>query len=220
VQSEAVEIELNSVFAPLKIIPACPLRTLQRFPDSTNGADSCAPKSTHSESPRTSANTPDPMTDLHISISVNFDVGCSPVNPVAANWARLNAGLGWPGVDKAAAARIREIITRAFEAVGTMDDLARDIREALGCSVAYAKLIADTEISQAQVGGNFEVWRSSGLVGATKWMATCPCPACAMNDGLIRKLGEFFPSGHIMPLAHPGCRCYLMAVDIGRKETR
>jgi HK97 family phage portal protein len=42
-----------------------------------------------------------------------------------------------------------------------------------------------------------------------------PCKAiCAENDGQIRKIGEPFPSGHILPQAHPNCACDVRGFDL------
>ena len=48
-----------------------------------------------------------------------------------------------------------------------------------------ATTIARTEVSQAQIGANFEAWKKSGFVKKAKWLAVGPdpCPICKANDG-------------------------------------
>jgi HK97 family phage portal protein len=54
--------------------------------------------------------------------------------------------------------------------------------------------------------------------GFTHVMGLCdadPCrQICADNGGQIRKLGEPFPSGHILPQAHPNCECSVKGFDL------
>jgi len=76
-----------------------------------------------------------------------------------------------------------------------------------------ATMIAKTETSMAQVHSNLEVWKKAGVT-KIKWLAhgSDPCPECEMNDGVVREIGQEFPSGDKYPLAHPSCYCYLQAV--------
>lgn len=47
-----------------------------------------------------------------------------------------------------------------------------------------------------------------------QWKTTrSSCPICSQNKGLIVKLGDPFPSGHILPTAHPNCDCEVIPVD-------
>lgn len=77
-----------------------------------------------------------------------------------------------------------------------------------------ASTIARTEISQALVGANLEAWKNTGLVSKIKWLTvgSDPCPTCKENHGKVRTIGEKFPSGDTMPLAHLNCYCILQAV--------
>jgi hypothetical protein len=110
--------------------------------------------------------------------------------------------------------RLRQIITNAFEEKTAKSELIDDIMGADIFSENRAAMIARTEISTAQVMGNFNTWKESGLVTKVKWLAVGPdpCPICEDNDGEIREIGQPFPSGEIMPLAHPNCYCILTAV--------
>lgn len=44
-----------------------------------------------------------------------------------------------------------------------------------------------------------------------RWMCgPNPCPICAENDTIMVELGDPFPSGHILPPAHPHCGCTIV----------
>jgi len=43
------------------------------------------------------------------------------------------------------------------------------------------------------------------------------CDLCIQNDGITVKLGDSFPSGHILPTAHPNCDCSVKQATIGEK---
>lgn len=110
--------------------------------------------------------------------------------------------------------RLREIIKNAFEEKTPFSELIGNIQDADIFSENRAAMIARTEISRAQVNANLDAWKATGLVSKVKWLAVGPdpCPICEDNDGVIRGIGEEFPSGDIMPLAHPNCYCILQAV--------
>ena len=110
--------------------------------------------------------------------------------------------------------RLREIIKNGFEEKTPFSEIIDDIRDADIFSDARAAMIARTEVSTAQVQSNYKVWQDSGVVKKVKWLAVGPdpCPICEDNDGQVRELGKPFPSGQIMPLAHPNCYCILAAV--------
>lgn len=94
-----------------------------------------------------------------------------------------------------------------------MSRLVEDIRTSDAFSDTRAKMIANTEVSTAQVESNFKVWQDAG-VAKVKWLALGqePCPLCIANNGQVRKIGEPFPSGLKKPLQHPNCECILTAV--------
>ena len=110
--------------------------------------------------------------------------------------------------------RLREIVKNAFEEKTPYSEVVDDIRNADIFSEDRASLIAGQEIKEAQVGANFDVWKKSGLIATSKWLALGPdpCPICLMNHGVVRELGEEFPSGKIRPTQHPRCYCILQAV--------
>jgi hypothetical protein len=111
--------------------------------------------------------------------------------------------------------RLREIVKNAFEEKTPFSEVIDDIRDADIFSESRAAMIARTEISNAQVGSNFTVWKQSGLVKSAKWLALGPdpCPICLANNNEVRPLGSRFTSGDEYPTAHPNCYCILQAVE-------
>jgi len=135
-------------------------------------------------------------------------------NLQAAEYASKHALEWWPEISEPVRTKIMEIIKNAFEEKGPFSEVVSRIQRTGAFSEARANLIATTEISQAQVGANLEACKKTGLVSKVKWLAggLDPCPVCKGNDGQIRRIGTKFPSGHEIPLAHPGCSCILSAV--------
>jgi hypothetical protein len=118
--------------------------------------------------------------------------------------------------------KIKRIVKESFEGETKIKDVAAKIQQALQddeagiFTDARAKTIANTEVANAQAGGNFEVWKRSGLVGTVKWTVSAdePCDICEANKDVEVEFEDEFPSGDIMPPAHPNCRCVLVAVKI------
>ena len=121
--------------------------------------------------------------------------------------------------------RIREIIADAFTEDTPIEQIARDIQAALEeestgmgiFSMARAELIATTEVSNAQAGGNYSVWRESGIVKKLEWVTAEDehvCEICEGNDGVVVDIGRPFPSGDLYPGAHPRCRCGIFVKEV------
>lgn len=121
--------------------------------------------------------------------------------------------------------RIREIVADSFSEETPIEEIKAAIQEALEeeavgngiFSEARAALIAQTEVSNAQAGGNFTVWRESGVVEKLKWLTSedeLVCTVCEGNDGVEVQLGHPFPSGDLYPGAHPRCRCVLIVTEV------
>ncbi len=122
--------------------------------------------------------------------------------------------------------RIREIVADSFTEDSPFEEIKTAIQEALAdeaegngiFSEARAELISRTEISNAQAGGNFIVWRDSGLVKKIRWTTSEDenvCGICDENDGVEVELGQPFPSGDLFPGAHPRCRCVILVTQVG-----
>jgi len=120
--------------------------------------------------------------------------------------------------------RIRDIVTEAFYGEISLEDVKNEIQVALAeeanedgiFSAERAELIAQTEISRAQSGGNYYVWMESGVVKKLKWLTsedTSVCEICDANDGQVVEIGFPFKSGDLYPGAHPRCRCVVVVAE-------
>jgi SPP1 gp7 family putative phage head morphogenesis protein len=114
--------------------------------------------------------------------------------------------------------KIREIVAESFTEDTPLDEVKDAIQEALEeeatgrgiFSEERAELIARTEVSNAQNGGNYSVWRESDVVATIRWITAedeLVCPTCEDNDNKVVRIGQPFPSGDLYPGAHPLCRC-------------
>ena len=103
---------------------------------------------------------------------------------------------------------IRQIVKDAFADETKMADLESSIRDAGAFSESRAAMIAKTEVKFAQVGGNAEAWKQSGLVKKLAWLMSAdheiPCD-CEDNEDEVVEFGEPFPSGDFYPPVHPRC---------------
>ena len=169
-------------------------------------------------------------TDAMIDMEIHDSAMLSSVNEIAVKYAEKRAaelvgmkyneeGVLIPNpnakwaISDTTRDRLREIVNNAFEEKTPYSEVVDDIRNADIFSDDRAALIAKTEVQNAQVRSNFDVWKKSGLVEEVKWLALGPepCPTCLGNNGLVRELGDEFPSGDIHPTAHPRCYCILQA---------
>ncbi|HKS95406.1 MAG TPA: phage minor head protein, partial [Terriglobia bacterium] len=113
--------------------------------------------------------------------------------------------------------RLREIVKNAFEQDTPISELIDNIADADSFSEQRAELIARTEVSMAQVKGNYEVWKQSGLVRKVKWLISADHDIedeCDSNGDEEVEFGQVFPSGDLTPPAHPRCMCVLVATEI------
>lgn len=121
--------------------------------------------------------------------------------------------------------RIRQIVSDAFAEETPLEQIQEAIQQALEeeadengiFSEARAEMIARTEVSHAQAGGNFSVWTESGIVKTIQWLTSEDekvCVVCEENDGQIVPIGKPFHSGDLYPGAHPNCRCVVVVDEL------
>lgn len=55
-------------------------------------------------------------------------------------------------------------------------------------------------------------YEAQGVVSLLWKTDEYPCDVCILNEGKVVALGKPFPSGHILPKAHPHCDCTVMPV--------
>lgn len=87
-----------------------------------------------------------------------------------------------------------------------------------------SKVIARTEVMQAQNQGRYQGWQTAVDEGwmspksRKKWVTTegRACPKCTPWHGVVVGWNESFPNGVSMPPLHPQCRCTATALPPGR----
>jgi len=114
--------------------------------------------------------------------------------------------------------KLQSIIEDLFgEETVTLADVEERLQEAGIFSDTRATMIARTEITRAQVQGNLESWRRSGLVDKVNWQLSSlhdKDDVCTeLADGSPYELEDVpdFP-------AHPNCECTIVLSEIGGEE--
>ena len=109
---------------------------------------------------------------------------------------------------------LRTDVTQAIEEGWSNDKLASAIADNYAFSDQRAEVIARTETAFADVNGNLEGYKASGVVASKEWIVGdgC-CDECEEHDGEVVGLDEPFPNGGgIGPPLHPQCRCDVLPV--------
>ncbi len=107
---------------------------------------------------------------------------------------------------------IAQTVSDAIKNKRGVDGLAQDIRARFqDMSTVRSKVIARTETCDALQQAFVDRSEAIGVTGK-EWVVTVPCEICAVNEGVVRPVGGWFPSGHARPPAHPNCRCALAPV--------
>ena len=110
------------------------------------------------------------------------------------------------------------------------DTLAKRYRDTL--IRRRAEMIARTEIQTAQNMARQSAWDAGARTGyvdpasTKRWMVApsgsrrgAPCDVCAGLNKMEVQWNQAFPSGHVMPPAHPHCRCTAVLVPPSRGPT-
>lgn len=111
---------------------------------------------------------------------------------------------------------IRRDVAAALERGDSNDVLAATLRRGYAFSRERAEVIARTETAYADVEGNLEAYRQSGVVQRKEWITGdgC-CDLCDELDGVVVDLEDDFPNeGGSGPPLHPNCRCDVLPVLI------
>lgn len=125
-------------------------------------------------------------------------------------------------IDDTTRGAIQDLVTQATEEGWTNDQLADAIGDSVAFDDARAEMVARTETAFADVAGNLEGYRASGVVQGKRWiLGDEACDACQALDGVTVGLDEAFPGeGGDGPPLHPNCRCDVTPVlmDPGESE--
>lgn len=166
------------------------------------------------------------IADLHVSFS--FDLK----NPRAVSYLDHRAADRVALINAETRKQLRTIISAGADDGRTYQQIAKDIRDRFdgfsGKSPLLhirdrAELVAVTEVGDGYEEGNREValgLNERGLPMEKKWVDVGDDrvdPGCRSNSaaGWIG-INDHFPTGHMRPLEHPGCRCH---VQYRRKPT-
>lgn len=158
------------------------------------------------QQPQTQQAPPPPPSPLELMIAAAIGV-----SPAMAAW-MMNRRDGYVGaMVNTRLRRMAQVLHRAAQA-GTLPDpqeLAGQLEQALA-SDSSASNVGQTEVSAA-ISAARQVEYRDAEVAAHEWLTAADdkvCPACQANaDAGPTALGLPFPSGVVMPPAHPRCRC-------------
>lgn len=112
---------------------------------------------------------------------------------------------------------IEATVTQAVLEGWTAEQLAAVIDVSYALSAERMAVVADNEITNAQSGGTYSLWRRSGAVTLVRWKTSDKdrlideCDACEAQG--VVPLGHEFAEGVFSPRLHPFCECELEVVD-------
>lgn len=131
------------------------------------------------------------------------------VNERAVEYAKERAAELVTKISESTRGMLRADVAEAMQDGWSNDELAAAIEDNYGFSPDRADMIARTETAYADVSGNLEAYRASGVVTGKKWItgADC-CDLCDALDGTVVDLDETFETedgGIDGPPYHPNC---------------
>lgn len=141
-------------------------------------------------------------------VGAALDQLLSQANEAATAWAEERAGELVKGIDETTRQAVADLTAQALREGWSNDDLADALDSAEVFGPARAERIARTETAYADVAGNLEGYRASGVVAAKRWIVADAgeCDLCAELDGEEVGLDEDFPGdGGDGPPLHPNC---------------
>lgn len=149
-----------------------------------------------------------------LKIDHDIDRMLSLVNEFAVKYANTEGSALITSITESTRSMIRADVAAAMESGDSNQVLASALRGGYAFSPERAEMIARTETAYADVEGNIEAYKQSGVVAGKQWItgAGC-CDLCDELDGTIVDLGDEFPNdGGNGPPLHPNCRCDVLPV--------
>lgn len=108
-------------------------------------------------------------------------------------------------------------VTQAIMEGWTADQLSAVIDASYALSAERSAIVANTEITNAQSGGTYSLWRRSGTITLVRWRTSEGHDQDDECDDYeaqgVVPLGHEFAEGLFSPRAHPFCLCSLEVVD-------
>lgn len=136
-------------------------------------------------------------------------------DPETGEW-KENPNPEW-AIDDSTRDAIQGLVTQAEEEGWSNDQLADAIGDATAFDESRAEMVARTETAFADVAGNLEGYKASGVVQGKEWLMAQDevCEECQLLHGVVVPLDEPFPGeGADGPPLHPNCRCDVLPVLI------
>jgi hypothetical protein len=142
-------------------------------------------------------------------------------NESAVAFARGHAGeltRKWllPDLSDGAVGKLRALVVQAVQEGWSGRQLGLELERVFGIFRALADVAGHTEIASAQENGTLVGWRESGVVRAKQWRMSSDhkaSDACDRNAAAGEiPIDKPFPSGAMVPPAHAGCSCFVIAV--------
>jgi SPP1 gp7 family putative phage head morphogenesis protein len=110
---------------------------------------------------------------------------------------------------------VRSTVARGVEEGWTNERIADELEGNYAFGSKRAETIARTETAYADIQGNLEGYRASGVVSGKEWIVAQDemCEDCEGLNGIVVGLDEQFPDdGGDGPPLHPNCRCDILPV--------
>ena len=143
------------------------------------------------------------------------------MNEKALDWAK-ERGLELAKLDETTKDFLRPTIESAIEDGLTVDELAEALQDNYAFSDTRAMTIARTELAFADSQGNYESWKSTGVVVGKKSILGTnenhgDDDIANAEQGIV-PFDALFQSGHLMPPYHPNCICDVIPILEGEED--
>ncbi len=135
-------------------------------------------------------------------------------NSYAITWAKERAAELITGMEDSTRDMIRDNIATALEEGWGASEIEEALMDSYAFSEERAETVARTEMAFADVQGNLEAYRSSGVVEGKQWITAAEgeCDDCQALHEEIVGLDEEFSGGVDAAPLHPNCRCDVQPV--------
>lgn len=108
---------------------------------------------------------------------------------------------------------IRSLTVQAESEGWGADEFSNALQDSTAFSDSRAEMIARTESAKADVHGNIQGWKASGVVESKQFLAAPDCcDECQELDGEVVGLDDTFSDGSDGAPLHPNCRCNVLPV--------
>ena len=154
--------------------------------------------------------------DLDAQVGVSDAEITGLVNDRAVEYAKERGAELVTRISESTREMLRADVAQALEDGDSNEELAATLEDSYGFSADRAEVIARTETAYADVAGNLEAYRASGVVAEKKWITGEGC--CDLCDELngetigIDEDFEFDGESVDGPPGHPNCRCDVVPI--------